>query len=174
MSQDVLIYEFKNSFFVIQRSQQGTRTNDKKYQHASENVDLFAKLDIDCLNEDIGRAVIGALDKFDSLLPKYDSWELKELNAQLCSWVGSRGINVLNKNSRLVQVIRDCGRLSILPFDNYIKNPWYGPMIKEAGYGKDIIFETSNDSSCETIGKLIFEAFEVSTYNPERKDARRQ
>jgi len=170
MIQDLLIYEFKNNFFVIQRSQQGTIPNDKNYQRPSENVDLFAKLDITCSNEILGRAVMGALDKFDVIRPKYDSWELKELNAQLCSWVGSRGINVLNNNSRLVQVIRDCNRLSIIPYDNYNKNPWYGPMTKEAGYKKDIIFETENDSSFETIGKLIFDAFKVSTYNPKRKD----
>jgi hypothetical protein len=170
MIHDILIYEYNNNYFVIQRSQQGTTPNDKNHQYPSENVELFIKFDISCSDEEIGKSIMEALDKFDTVRPKYEPWELKELNTQLCSWVGARGINVLNKNSRLVQVIKDGSELSIVPFDNYNKNPWYGPMTKKAGFGKDILFTATSDSSYETIGRLVLDAFNISTYNPERKD----
>jgi len=46
-----------NNFFVIQRSQQGTIPNNQNYQRVSEDVDLFAKLDINCSREDIGKGI---------------------------------------------------------------------------------------------------------------------
>ena len=132
---------------------------------------MFAKLEISCPKEQMGKAVIGALDKFDVVPPKHDPWDYKELNAQLCGWLGARSVNALTKNSRLVQVIKDGDKLEILPFDNHTKQPWYGPMIKDVGFRKEKLFKIPSDSSFEMIGKLIFDAFAIATYHPERKDA---
>ena len=160
MTQDTVIYEFKNAFFILQRSEVGTETG------------LIAKLEIPCPKEQMGKAVIGALDKFDEIPPGHDRWDYKKLNAQLCAWLGAKGVNSLTKNSRMVQVIRDGDKLEILPFDNHTKQPWYGPMIKDCGFRKEKIFAIPSSSSFETIGKFISDAFEIATYHRERKDAR--
>jgi hypothetical protein len=170
MTQDILIYEFEENYFIIQRGQQGKNPALRaSYQYASENVKLFAKLPFSCSCEELGEAAVGALDNFDTIPPQYDSWENKELNKQLCEWLGTRYFATITKNSRLVQLIREKNKIEITPFDNHNKNPWYGPMIRGMGFKKNMFLIISNNSPYETIGKLILEVFNISTYNPDMK-----
>jgi len=170
MKQDILIYEYRQSFFIIERSQQGKGTDiQTEYQRASENVNLQIELSKLCTHKELGEATVEALNKFDKTQPKHNPWELKKLNKQLCSWLKCRSINALNKNSRLVQVIRTESQLIIIPFDNHNKYPWYAPMNSEDGY-KDKITNMKLNSLYEEIGCSIIQAFEHSTYNPERSD----
>ena len=174
MYQDMLIYEFEENYFLIQRGQQGKNPRPQTWhQYPSEDVKLFAKLPFSCTCEELGQAAIGALDNFDTTAPQYDPWENKELNKQLCEWLETRYFATITKNSRLVQLIREENKIEIIPFDNHNKNPWYGPMTKEMDFKKDMFFTISNDSPYEIIGKLIFEAFTISTYNPEMKTKRK-
>lgn len=169
MKEDILIYEYQTWYFIIQRSQQGKEPNPKwgKEQRASENSSLFCKLPLTCTIEDMGKSSIEALDCFDKILPMYDSWELKELNKQLCGWIGVKSINTLNRSCRLVQVVRTECNISVLPFDNYNENPWCCPMTSEFGF-KNRIIELPKDSSFGDIGKAIFEAFKHATYHPNK------
>ena len=169
MKQDMLIYEFEENYFLIQRGQQGKNPTPTTHQRASEDVGLYSKLPFSCSPEELGKAAIETLDNFDTVPPQYDSWENKELNKQLCGWLKTRYFATITKNSRLVQLYREGNIISIYPFDNHNKQPWYGPMIKDCGFRKEVFFTTSSDSSPETIGKLILEAFAKATYNPERK-----
>ena len=172
MTQDILIYEFEGNYFLIQRGQQGENPAPQtscQRQLPSENTGLFSKLPFSCSSEKLGEAAIMALDNFDVIPPQYDPWENKELNKQLCEWLGTKYFATITKNSRMVQLVREENTVEIIPFDNHNKNPWYGPMIKDAGFRKDVFFTTSSDSSHETVGQLIFDAFAISTYHPERK-----
>ena len=169
----MLIYEFEGSYFLIQRGQQGKNPMPQTpYQQPSGNVKLFAKLPLSCSCEELGQTAVGALDNFDTITPKYDPWEFKELNKQLCEWLETRYFATITKNSRLVQLRREKNTIKIIPFDNHNKNPWYGPMTKEMDFKKDMFFTISNESSYETIGKLIIDAFTISTYHPERKNSK--
>jgi hypothetical protein len=170
MTQDMLIYEFEENYFLIQRGQQGKPpTPPTSHQRPSENTGLFSKLPFSCTSDELGKAAIETLDNFDTIPPQYDPWENKGLNKQLCEWLGTRYFATITKNSRMVQLVREGNIISIYPFDNHNKQPWYGPMTKEMGFRKEVFFTISSDSSHETIGKLIFEAFAKATYNPERK-----
>jgi hypothetical protein len=170
MTQDMLIYEFEGNYFLIQRGQQGKNpTPQTPHQRPSENVRLFSKLPFSCTSKELGEAAIETLDNFDTVPPQYDSWENKELNKQLCEWLETRYFATITKNSRLVQLEREGNLISIYPFDNHNKQPWYGQMTKKCGFKKEVFFTTSSDSSHEVIGKLIFEAFNISTYHPERR-----
>ena len=42
------------------------------------------------------------LDSFDTIVPKYNPWELKETNKQFYSWTKACNINIMVKNSKLV------------------------------------------------------------------------
>jgi hypothetical protein len=169
MIQDTLIYEYENSFFIIQRGQQGKNPNTTAHQRASENTALFSQLSISCSYEELGNATIGVLEHFDTIPPQYDPWETKELNKLLYSWVGAKNYKTLERNSRLVQVIRNQNNIEIIPFDNYNKYKWYAPMSPEDGY-KSKIIKLALDVSSSDIGKSIFKVFEFATYNPEKKE----
>lgn len=171
MTSDILIYEYQNNFFIIQRSQQGKHPNPLwgTEQRASENVKLFAELSVRSTFEDVGKAVVEALDRFDTILPAYDCWELDKLNRQLCEWIGVKSINSLYKNSRLVQVIRDDKNITVLPFDNHNKNPWYSPMTSDMGFKNMKNSQLPLEASFEIIGNAISVAFNLATYHPKRK-----
>lgn len=170
MTKDILIYEYQDVFFIIQRSQQGKSPNPLwgKEQRASENVKLFMKLSVCSASEEIGKVVIGALEEFDKVLPAYDPWELKELNQQLCKWIGVCSINTLYRNSRLVQVSKNEKDITILPFDNHNKNPWYGPMSIDMGFTSIENCHLPLEVSFEMIGNAIYAAFKLATYHPKR------
>lgn len=163
---DSLIYEYKDHFFVIQRSTQG-KTADEQVK-AGENAALYEKLPLDCSFEALGAAALGALARYNTIRPIADPWELSELNRQFCGWVGARGINPFNRDSRCVQIIAEHEQLEIVPFDNCRKNPWYGPMIREMGF-RDKTIMINAGSRSETVGENIKRAFEKATYNKDRK-----
>lgn len=171
MTKDILIYEYQDVFFIIQRSQQGKSPNPlwSKEQRASENVKLFMKLSVGSTSEEVGKAVIEALEEFDKTLPAYDSWELEQLNRQLCKWIGANSINALYKNSRLVQVIKNEKDITIVPFDNHNKNSWYAPMTTDMGFKDLENCHLSLEASFKMIGNAIYEAFKLATYHPQRK-----
>jgi hypothetical protein len=167
MEQDMLIYEFGKNYFLIQRGQQGKNPAPQtSHQRPSENTRLFSKLPISRPSGELGAAAVETLDNFDKIPPRYDPWENKGLNKQLCKWLGAGRFATLIKNSRLVQLVRKGNVISVIPFDNHKKNPWLGPMTKNAGFNKDVVFTVTSGSSCETIGKLIFDAFAVATCHP--------
>jgi hypothetical protein len=161
---DVLVYEYKNNYFVIQRSTQG-QEYDKRVK-AGENAGLFSKLSLDCPSESLGNDVFMALENYNKIRPSFDPWELKELNKQSCIWVGARGRKTFDRDSRCVQIIKT-NKLKIIPFDNCNKNEWYGPMTKEMGF-KNKVTTIEVHSSFEIIGNKVKAAFKESTYNPKR------
>ena len=91
---DVLIYEFESKFFVLERCQQGVDINPTHgpRQNASENAAVSQVVALNYSDAQLGKAVLNALDNFDSHAPTYESWQNKELGKQLCSWLGARSI----------------------------------------------------------------------------------
>ena len=162
-----LIYEFKNRYFVIERCQQGVKLNPAHgtEQGPSENCALSASLALNCSPDDLGLAVLKAIDVFDTHPPAFDPWENKELGKLLCSLMGARGIPTLEKNCRLVQVVKyhDTDIYTVYPYDNCNLNPWHGPF-----EGRDIVLPGSSGPT--EIGEAVLRAFSISTYHPERKD----
>ncbi|MDR1284817.1 MAG: hypothetical protein LBJ88_01290 [Campylobacteraceae bacterium] len=165
MYKDVLIYEYKNYYYIIQRSTQGKEYDERV--KSSENVVLYSKLELNCPIKQLGNDVSAALENYNKIRPKFEPWELGGLNKQFCSWVGAKGRKSFDRDSRCVQVIKN-NKLEIIPFDNCNKNGWYGPMIKEMRF-KNKITTIEIDSTFETIGWRIKKAFKKSTYNPNKK-----
>ena len=163
---EAMIYEYKNNYFIIQRSTQGK--NFDKRTKATEDVALYSKLLLNCSTEQLGKDAIKALENFNKIRPQWDPWELQILNKNFCSWVGARGRKSFDRDSRCVQIIKD-KNFEIIPFDNCIKNEWYGPMLNEMGFrNKIIILDIKSD--CKIIGENIKKAFTQATYNPNRKN----
>ena len=161
-----LVYEYKDHYFVIQRSTQGKIADERV--KADENAALYEKLSIGCSLEALGSAVSGALQAYNTIRPLFDPWELSGLNRQFCSWVGARGRKPFDRDSRCVQICVDHEDLEIIPFDNCNKNPWYGPMIRDMGFRNKTVTINAN-SSFENIGEKIKQAFETATYHRDRK-----
>lgn len=169
MEQDTLIYEYRSTLFIIQRSQQGKakRPGDGSGQRLSESSGLTASLPVGAVHEQIGAGVLKALDSFDRHPPSYDPWELKELRKQLCDWIGARGYPTLVKNSRLVLVLRDSeqGTLVVIPFDNHNLNPWETQLTD-----RQLVLPAT--ASAREVGQAVETAFTYATYHPDRKDPR--
>ena len=165
MNKEALIYEYKNNYFIIQRSTQGKKFDERI--EATENVALFSKLPLDCSLEKLGADVFRVLENFNIIRPKFESWEFSELNKQFCTWVGARGRKPFDRDSRCVQIYKK-EKLEIIPYDNCNKNEWYGPMLNNMGFRNKIIMLDHN-SSFEIIGENIKTAFSKATYNPNRK-----
>ena len=167
MLQDALIYEFGSNYFVIQRSQQGKSPRPEwgPKRRPSDNSALTAKVPIGSSEEQVGGAVLEALDNYDRHPPSFDSWELKELRKQLCDWVGVRGYPTLVKNSRLVMVLRDPEQdsITVIPFDNHNLNPWESQLTDQ-----QIVL--SGTAPADEVGRAVETAFAHATYHPERKD----
>ncbi len=162
-----LIYEFRKNYFVIERCQQGVELNPAhgSEQGPSEDCALSASLSLGCSAKDLGQALLKAIENFDTHPPAFNPWEDKEHQKALCDWMGVRGIPTLEKNSRLIQVVKDYGAdiYTIYPYDNCNINPWNGPFA-----GHEIVLPGSSGPT--EIGEAVIKAFAISTYHPERKD----
>ncbi|MBP7901618.1 MAG: CdiI family contact-dependent growth inhibition immunity protein [Spirochaetes bacterium] len=158
---DMIIYEFKDNYYFIQRSRQ---VRDREVS-PSENTALTQKLTVSADVCEIGNAVLIALNNYDKIPPVYSPWELDELRKQLCVWVGARSYRTLVKNSRLVLVDKDFGKkkIYVFPFDNHNIDPWETMLVKRAG-------RLDFSASAADVGKAVVKAFSVATYHPERKD----
>ena len=105
---------------------------------------------------------------YNKVLPKYEPWELSQLNNQLRTWLGARGIRTIIREGKLVQVIEENSKIEVIPFDNYNRNQWWGPMTKAMGFYEDksVILENCTP---ELLGRNIINAFNVATYNPNKR-----
>ena len=164
MVAETLIYEYKDNYFIIQRSTQGKAFNETS---PSENAALYSKLSINCSSEQLGKDARGAIENYNKIRPQWEPWELEILNKNFCKWVGAKGRKSFDRDSRCVQIIKT-DKLEIIPFDNCIKNEWYGPMLRDMGF-KNKIITINIESDYKNIGENIKKAFTVATYNKERK-----
>ena len=91
--EQALVYEFKGKYLVMQRGQQGVSLNSLhgRAERPAESVKLYAVLPVTCSELDMGSAVAGALDAFDTQAPDFEPWENKKLAALLKSSLGARG-----------------------------------------------------------------------------------
>jgi hypothetical protein len=158
---DMIIYELKGNYYFIERARQDRNGETSP----SENTALTSKLPVNADENEIGGAVLQALDNYDKVSPSYSPWELKELRKQLCGWVEVKSYPALVKNSRLVLVYKDFekDKIFVIPFDNHNINPWETMLEKKA-----IVLASS--APADDIGEAVTNAFSIATYHPERKD----
>lgn len=161
------VYEFKGSYFVIEEAQQGTKALITAHQRPEEIRALGAKLPTPVDVGVLGQEARAALERFDIEPPAYDSWQPKELTKQMVGWLGARGFATIVKNSRRVKLrqILQTGEITVFPGDNHQAHPWYGLLEDKAL----VLQSTCTD---EELGKVILQAFALSTYHPDRTDAK--
>ena len=161
------IFEFKQTYFVLEECQQGQFLNPAHgtFQHVSDFSGLSAKFSDDYTHNEMGLAVIKALDNFDCTAHPFDEYDFPARNKAICGWVGARGMGGLEKNVREVQIIQSLSDQStaVIPFDNNNRDNWNGPM-------EDCIIQLPPGSPAEQIGEAVRQAFKLATYHPERKD----
>lgn len=158
---DSIIYEYNETYFIIQRSRQSRNVEDS----VSENVALAASLPNSTDYSKLGEAALVALDQYDVVEPAYKPWELKELRKQLCGWVGAKSYPGLLKNSRIVLMVKDFAAetIKIIPFDNNNIKPWESMIDTK-------IISLPIYANHDSVGQAIDAAFSISTYHPERKN----
>jgi hypothetical protein len=161
------VYEFKNQYFVMEECQQGRvlLPAHGPGQIASDYAGLSATLPVHYLDAEMGAAVVRALDDFDSRAHPFDQFDFSARNKQIAQWMGARGIQSLETNSRKVHVelqLQDRA-LQVFAYANCTADPWYGPML-------DRPIGLSAAASLDDIGAAVRSAFERATYHPDRKD----
>ncbi|WP_052712037.1 hypothetical protein [Paracidovorax citrulli] len=161
------IYEYKGNYFVLEMCQQGQvlLPQHGPEQLASEFCALSAKLDRGVGAEELGKATVKALDDFDTQAHSFDEYDIPGRNKVVSGWFGARGMGVLEKNCRVVQVLRylESGETRVIPFDNHNRNDWNGPM-------EDKAISLSRNADASEVGHAVQAAFSSATYHPERKD----
>jgi len=163
--EDVLLYEFKQYFYIIQRGQQGITLAPRhgSMQRGTESVKLYAKIRIGCTEEELGSAILGAMDAYDTVGPDFESWEREKLRRNMKIWLEARGQKDIDVNSRCVQILRRLnrgGEYEIVPYDNKNLNPWYGPYD-----GKEIFLPFGATAS--EIGTAVRQALTIATHHPQ-------
>ena len=163
---DANIYEYKKQYFILQMCQQGQELNPDHGpgQLASDFCALGEKIPVESSSVVIGHAVLSVLNDFDIIGHSYGKFDIPARNKLISSWFGARGMGSLEKNVRVVQVIKYLGTgvIDAIPFDNYNKNNFNGPM--EEGVIR------LNTEKAEDVGEAVKAAFRLATFHPERKD----
>jgi hypothetical protein len=134
--------------------------------------DALASIPVDCISVDVnadtkrlGRCAMEAIGRFSFGEAKVTQYETDVINKNICKWVGARGINSFEKNSRFLLLERDeeenCFIIS--PCDNFtsFSYQWF--------FNKDIVRISANSSEME-LGKAVQTGFMRATYHPDRKD----
>lgn len=158
---DAIIFECNDNYYIIQRSKQAPDAAIS----ASENVALTKKLNRATTDEEIGSAVIEAINNYGKIAPEFSPWQLKELRAQLCKWTESKTYPALMRNSRLISVEKDFQHesVSVIPFDNFNINAW--ETLLEA---KAITLPMTPTNT--EVGEAVRKAFEIATYHPQKNN----
>jgi hypothetical protein len=164
-SESTLLYEFKKNFYIIQNGQQGVSLNPAhgSEQHATESIKLYAKLAVECKENELGTKILDALDAFDTEAPEFEPWENKIIAQHRKAWFSARSQKDIEVNSRRVLVIRRLdqgGTYRIIPFDSFNLNPWCGPI-----EGQDILLPPG--AAAIEIGKALRQAFTIATHHPD-------
>ncbi|MBB6366707.1 hypothetical protein FHR56_001820 [Xanthomonas sacchari] len=161
------IYEYKGSYFVLEMCQQGQvlLPQHGSEQLASEFCALSAKLDRDVGAEELGQATLKALNDFDTQAHSFDEYDIAGRNKVVSGWFGARGMGILEKNCRVVQVLRylERGEIRVVPFDNHNRINWNGPMEEKA-------VSLSGNAGAFEVGRTVQSAFLSATYHPKRED----
>jgi hypothetical protein len=161
------IYEYKGSYFVLEMCQQGQvlLPVHGPEQLASEFCALSATLDCAVGADELGRSTSKALDDFDTQPHPFDQYDIPSRNKVVSGWFGARGMGVLEKNCRVVQVLHSLKRSEtfVIPFDNHRRNNWNGPM-------EDHAITLPQEAGAFEVGRAVKTAFSLATYHPERKD----
>ncbi|MEC5408441.1 hypothetical protein VOM14_23095 [Paraburkholderia sp. MPAMCS5] len=154
------IYEYKNRYWVIQKSHQMW----PKGGGPTERVALAGDLPCDCSDTEMGSLCISALDNFNSIKPPFSPWQTKELRQLFCSWVGAKGWASFYKNSRYIWIKYDktTRYINVIPVDNCRISPVESAI-------EEKIESISWEAGTGKIGQAIFAAFRHSTSHPERK-----
>lgn len=163
LHENASIFEYNHSFFIIQNGQQGVGPRKNTEQRASEYIKLYKKLPAKGNLSELGSVVLEALAAFDTEGPEFESWENTKLAKKIKQWLGARGQKDITVNSREIQIIRwlDKGNLlEIIPFDNFNRNPWCGPM-------EDKIISLPSDATAQEVGEAIHKAFIIATHHPD-------
>lgn len=162
LTDEILIYEYRNNYFVIELSQQGKNRSESPPQRASEIRALSCRLPVKCSPEELGAAARRALDRFDIEPPSFDPWEMACLRRTRKSIFQYRSMAEFEKNCRLVCLSRDpLGGIAGCPTDNHRANPWHGVV-------PDKTIELARESTNAQIGELIVLLFGMSTTHPDR------
>ncbi len=160
------IYEYKGDYYIIEECQQGQELLPQhgSEQGASDFCAISKKLSKTASNTEIGEQVLVALDNFDRQPHPFDQFDIQARNKIVSGWFGARGMGSLEKNCRVVQVVKNIksNMINVIPFDNHNHNSWNGPMEE-----KSIELKSITSSS---LGDAVQAAFRVATYHPERKD----
>lgn len=164
---EVVVYEYKNKFFVMEMCQQGQVLNPAhgSRQSVSDIAFLSACLSLDCTSAELGSAVLKALDSFDTRAHPYDKFDDVARRKHIAGSVGARGLATLERDSRTVFVVRYFkeNEIKISPTDNNNRKPWVDTINTE-----EILLPTS--ASAEEIGKATLQAFAVSLFHPNKKN----
>ncbi|WP_338724531.1 hypothetical protein V9L16_09180 [Pseudomonas tolaasii] len=161
---EVLVHEFKENFFIIQRGQQGVTPNPAHgpEQRASENVKLYVKLRSTCTDEELGEKILAALNCFDTIAPNYDPWDNSKLARQVKTWLNASNLKEIDIKSRTVKITKNINppkAYSILPFDNFNSNPWCSPM-EEMAITLDVT------APLLALGNAVRRAFTIARHHP--------
>lgn len=164
---EMQIYEYKGNYFLLEMCQQGQELNPLhgSRQMPSDFSALSAKLPIGSPAIEIGNATLKALSDFDTRPHPFNEFDIPARNRVIASWFGARGMGSLEKNCRVVQIIKylENGKMHVIPFNNHNINNWNGPM-----EGRNIVLRS--DDSASKLGETVKDAFLIATYHPERKD----
>ncbi len=166
VKEETLIYEYRGEFFVMEQCQQGRELNPAhgSRQFPSDISALSDRLPISCSDGEMGRAVIKALDDFDSKGHPYDEFDFPARNKFISSLVGARGLPSLERDSRMVVVNRNLADMSciVFPVDNNKLNPWTEIVDSQ----KAVL---PPNVSVDEAGAAVLNAFKLSTFHPKRK-----
>jgi hypothetical protein len=171
------IYEYKNQYYLLEECQQGQVLNPAHgtEQSAGDFAAVSSVLPATYGEEEIGKATLKALQDYDRQAHPFDQFDIPARSKVISGWFGARGMGVLEKNCRIVQVIRNLdgasrdyptlknGSIIIIPWDNNILQPYHAPMNNE-------LITLPSTATATDIGAAIKKAFEISTYHPQRKD----
>lgn len=159
-----IIYEYKEKYYVMELCQQGKELNPAhgSRQFLSDIAFLSTTLENTASPLEIGQAVFKALDDFDTRGHPYDKFDDSGRNKYIAKLVGARGLPSLERDSRQVVVTRylDEPRILVYPTDNNHINPWIETTTP---------VELPIDASPEKLGQCVIQAFEQSTWSPNRK-----
>ena len=160
---ETIIYEYMKKYYIMELCQQGELNPAHDNRQAPSDVcDLSSTYDSNSAAEKIGKGIIKALDNFDSRAHPYDKFDLPARGRYISGLVGARGLPSLERDSRQVVVKRqlEAQQLFIYPTDNNRLNHWIDLL-------DPIIIPM--DSSAEKIGEKLIEAFDRSTWHPNKK-----
>lgn len=161
------VYEFAGRYFVLEECQQGRVLVPAHGpdQIASDFAGLSASLLATCSDTQMGAAVLRALEGFDTCAPPFEQFDLPARNREMARWMGSRGINALERDSRKIHVERALPErtMRVFAYDNCNVDPWYGPMLDRA-------IPLAATATADELGAAVRAAFGMCTYHPQRKD----